>query len=519
MDSSAAIDGGSMLLVMSRTQQSNVSLARFLGAFVLLGTIYIIAARLVVMSSLPLWLDETWSAMIVTRADWSAFWREVWLDCNPPLYYLFLTGWVSLFGDSNFMLRFPSTLFIVAAGLLPVIRRPQGLSRTGSWTLAALTILWQPGIEVMVDARGYGLMLLLSMASCLVVVQMLDRLTLRRAAAWVAFGTMMFLTHYYAATLIAGQGLILLFRHRAGILRMWPAAFIAAPGLVWFAYHAPRLRDYARADVAWYDPTNVWSALGHLLYVLGAMNFLSFGLIIAISVAAILHNRSFSTNRTAIGFPEDGNLALAAAAGSIGFAVAIMIGLIQASLAQRYFMPLVPPAMIALTLVTQRCMRPDLAGGLLAFSLAVPALNPQITREVLDSRATYGYEESSDFIQAYKPDQLLFLWDHPASKIMEQHSLEALGGFFLKRAGHDIQVHALVAPLTADPNAILRAAAGGRRPAVIWLYDTAYQSAAGDHPPTFEKDPAWTCRHWRRKTIRSGELGSIACVRTGAGRD
>jgi hypothetical protein len=508
-----------MLLVMSRTQKSNVSLARFLGAFVLLGTIYIIATRLVITVSLPLWLDETWSAMIVTRADWSDFWREVWLDCNPPLYYFFLTGWVSLFGDSNFMLRFPSTLFTVAAGLLPVIRRPQGLSRTGSWTLAALTILWQPGIEVMVDARGYGLLLLLSMASCLVVAQMLDRLTLPRAAVWTALCTMMFLTHYFAGPLIAGQGLILLLRHKAGLLRMWPAAFIATPSLAWFAYHAPRLRDYARADVAWYDPTNGWSALEHLLYIIGALNILSFGLIIAISVAAILHNRWPNMSRTAAGFPEDRNLALTAAAGSIGFAVAIMIGLIQASLAHRYFIPLVPPAMIALTLVTQRCMRPDLAGGLLAFSLALSALNPQITREVLDSRAIYGYEESSDFIQAYKPDQLLFLWDHPATKIMEQHSLEALGGYFMKRNRHDIPVNALVASLSDDPNAMLRAAAGGRRPAFIWLYDTAYQSAAGDHPPTFENDPAWTCRHWSRKTIRSGDLGSIACVRTGAGRD
>lgn len=508
-----------MLIAITRAHQSNVLFARFLGVFVLLAIVYIIATRLVLAASLPLWLDETWSAMIATRADWSAFWKEAWLDCNPPLYYVFLTGWVSLFGDSNFVLRFPSALFIVTAALLPVIRRPKGLSRTGSWTLAALTILWQPCVEAMVDARGYGLMLLLAMASSLVVAQMLDGLTLRRAAAWVTLGTMMFMTHYYAATLIAGQGLVLLIRHRTALLRIWPAAFIAMPGLAWFAYHAPRLRDYARADVTWYDPTTGWSALGHLLYVVGALNLLSLGVIIAISVAAILCNRRLYTRPAATHFPEDRNLALAAAAGIIGFAVAIVIGLIQPSLAHRYFMSLVPPAMIALTLVTQRCMRPELAAGLLAFSFALPALNPQITWNVLNGRATYGYEEGSDFVQTHKPDQLVFLWDHPATKIMEQHSLEALGGYFMKRAGYDIPVHALVAPLTADPNILLRAAAGGQRPAIVWLYDTAHRSAADNYPPTFEKDPVWACRHLRRKTIRSGELGSIACVRTGASRD
>lgn len=500
---------------MPRTQQSNVSLARFLGAFVLLATIYILVMRLILSASLPLWLDETWSGMIATRSNWPAFWREAWLDCNPPLYYLFLTGWVSLFGDSNFMLRLPSSLFTVAAALIPVIWRPQGLSRIGSWSLAAFVMLWQPGLEVVVDARGYGLMLLLSMASCLMVARLLDRLTLQRGAAWVALGTLMFLTHYYAAALIIGQGLVLLARHRLALLRLWPTALIATPGLGWLVYHLPRLKEYARPDVAWYDPTDGWSILGHLLYTVGALNFLSLGLIVAISLAVILHYGKSEADRA----PDDRNLALVAATGGIGFAVTIAIGLIQASLAHRYFTPLVPPAMIALALLTQRCARPDLAGGLLAFSLALPALNPQITREIVNNRATYGYEETSDFVQAYKPDQLLFLWDHPATKIMEQNSLQALGGYFMTRAGDDLPVRALVAPLTADPNAMIRAAASGKRPALVWLYDTAHQSAAHDHPPTFEDDPAWRCHHWSRKTIRSGQLGSIACVRVGTGRD
>lgn len=508
-----------MLSTISRTQPSMMSLTLFLRASVLLGTIYVIGTRLIISASLPLWLDETWSGMIATRADWPSFWREAWLDCNPPLYYFFLTGWVSIFGDSNFLLRLPSSLFVIAAAMLPVIWRPQGLNRAGAWTFATLILLWQPGLQVTLDARGYGLMLLLSTASCLVVARMLERLTLPRAAAWVALGTLMFLTHYYAAVLVIGQGTVLLYRHRVALLHVWPAVLIALPGLAWFAYHLPRLKDYARTDVAWYDPTTGWSVLGHLIYVLGALNFISLGMIVAIAVAAILHHRRPKASDAASQLADDRNLALTAGAGGVGFAIAIAIGLIQASLANRYFVPLVPAAMLALTLVTQRCARQELVGLILAFSFLLPALNPQVTREALDGRATYGYEEASDFVRAYQPDRLLFLWDHPATKIMDRRSLEAIGGYFLKRAGDDIPIRAQVAPITADPNALLRAATNGERPALIWLYDTAHQSAARDHPPAFEDDPAWICRHQHRKTIRSGELGSIACVRLGGRHD
>lgn len=52
----------------------------------------LIAVRVPVAASAPLWLDETWSAMIATRPGWASFWHEARLDVNPPLYYLVLHG-------------------------------------------------------------------------------------------------------------------------------------------------------------------------------------------------------------------------------------------------------------------------------------------------------------------------------------------------------------------------------------------------------------------------------------------
>ena len=48
----------------------------------------------------------------------------------------------------------------------------------------------------------------------------------------------------------------------------------------------------------------------------------------------------------------------------------------------------------------------------------------------------------------------------------------------------------------------------------IWLYNTNRKSAARHYPPTFEDDPAWTCRHFRQSTGNYA-LGAIACVRNG----
>lgn len=510
---------GSSVLAISQTRQSSTVLNGFLSKFILVGVIYLIVTRLFISISLPMWLDETWSAMIATRSSWSEFWHQAWLDCNPPLYYLFLSCWVSLFGDSNFMLRLPSCLFVIGSALLPVIRRPQGLSPSAAWVLAALMIVWQPGLLVMVDARGYGLMLFLSMASCLIMVRMLERLTLRRAVAWVAFGTAMFLTHYYAAVLILGQTAILVYRHRARMLAIWPAAIVATPGLAWFASHVSRLKDYARPDAIWYDPTSGWDVLKSLFFVLGTTNFITLGAVGTTVFFATAYRKRLKAGEAEQPELGEGNVALTAGAGAIGFVIAILVSIVQPSFADRYFTPLVPPIMIGLVLIVQRCPKRELAGPLLAFFCLLPNLNMQISKDVLNERVFYGYEQASDFVQSYRPDQLVFLWDHPGTKIMEKGSLDAIGGYFMNRAGASLAVRSVVAPLTADANEILRAAADGRRPALIWLYGTMRRSSAYNHPPSFEKDPAWTCRHMSRPTVQSETLGTIACVKTGGGHD
>ena len=495
------------------TRSSPTLLLRFLCAAVLLGTIYALFMRLYLAATLPLWLDETWSGMIASRADWSSLWREAWLDCNPPLYYLFLHGWVALLGDSNLSLRLPSFLFTFVAALMPVLWRPVGLTRFGAWTFAALLLLWQPALLVMIDARGYGLLLVLATASCLVFANLLQRPTLARAAAWVALGTLMFLTHYYSGVLAIGQALVLIFRYRISALRLWPAALIALPGLAWFGYHLPRLTDYARQDVIWYPPTTFYSTLQHLLFTINGQNLFPLAAIILILVLMALQNRRLKLAGLLAERRADRDIALTTLAAGAGFAIAIAIGLSQSSLTDRYFVPLAPPALLGLALAAQRCAAPQFAAMMLAFMFLLPSLNPRFANEHAHERSYYGYETGSDFIANYHPDQLLFFWDHPAGKIINRQSLEKIGSYFMARAGAQVPTRAFVIGEHDNPNPILRAAATGRQPAIIWLYSTNHRSTASEYPPTFENDPKWTCQHKRRSYYGGGQFGTIACVR------
>ena len=489
-----------------------------MGASAVLGTLYVIVTRLQIAANYPLWLDETWSAMIATQSDWPAFWREVWLDCHPPLYYFILRIWAALMGDSNLMLRLPSIIFTISAALVPLIWRVRGLSQGGAWTYAALILLWQPGFFVMLDARSYGLLLLLSTCSCIAFAKMLDELTLRRAAIWVLIGTMMFMTHYYSGAILAGQAIILIYRKGLEITRIWPAAVLTLPGLVWFAYHLPRLADYTRPEVSTYNAFDIWTALRSLIYIFGVGNPFPLGMVVAVFAMVMLERRHRiaqpSDQRS-----ENKTIASAICAAAIGFAIIIAINIFKPSLTYRYLVPLVPSAMFALALVSQRFGREGVGGALLASAFLAPHLNAKATHEKAEARVIYNGEAGSAFIRQYRPDRLLFVWDHPLSPIMDRGSLEDLGGYFLKRAGAGVPVQAIVVPTSMDANVALRAAAHGGRPAILWLFDRSRYSSAGAHPPTFEQDPAWNCLRPNSTFNKSAGLTSIACVKQAPSND
>ncbi len=462
-------------------------------------TLATMALRLWASHGLPLWIDESWTAMIASQSSWAAFWREVWLDCNPPLYYALMALWTKIFGLSAFALRLPSLLFVTAAALLPLIWRVPGLSRAATLCWAALILLWGPGFDLAADARGYGLLLLLAAAQALAFIHLMHRPDIRRAALWAGLGSLSGLTHYHALLLAGVQGLAFLAVHRGQALRCWPAALAFIPAFGWLAIHAPRLADYARPDVAWYEPMTPALAGDFIQFALGLSGT-------AIAIALVILGATIALSRARAATPTDIRasrvLWLTAGLGVVDLSMELGLGTARPMLADRYLVPLVPVLLLGLVLALARWSRPDPGLAALVFLFAL-CVEPQALRDRLAAKTAYGFARASAFIAPTHPDALLFSWDHPASRILDPLSLAKLGGVFLNRDGSPVAVRAVALRPGDDGNAILQAkpAAG-----VIWIYNRARASAARTRPPDLE---AWAGRDCQLEQGRW--IGILAC--------
>lgn len=480
---------------------------RLLTALVAVGAVLVLAQRLWLGGS-PLWLDETWTGMIAGQDSWLGFWREAWLDCNAPLYYLVMHGWQMMAGQSDWAMRAPSLVFVALAGLAPLFWRPPGLSRTAAMVWAALIWCWWPGFAISIEARAYGLLLLVSVAQTIAYAALLERPDLRRATVWCGLAALSILTHYYAVYLAALQGVLYLFLRRGEAARTWPAALLFAPAFGWLAVHLPRLADYARPDVAWYVPIGVRDFLSSLAYLVGPSSFGFIPALAALLIGGVIVGRRIGPAEPDEPPAPGRHLAWAAATGLITFALLIGLSLIRPLVTERYFTPLVAPVLLGVVLLAGRGRRAHLTYLAVTALFLAAMLTPAAQEKRLERRALYGFAQPSEFLMDARPTTLVFAWDHPAAKILDDRSLAQLGGWFFHRAGMEPATVAVKLAPNEDPNPKLLAAARGDRPAILWIYNKGRKSAARDYPPRIaDLAPDWRCMH-----IEDGPRGVIACA-------
>ncbi len=454
---------------------------------------------------LPLWLDESWTAMIATQPNWADFWREVWLDCNPPLYYAVMAVWTGVFGASDLALRLPSLIFAALAIALPLGLRVPALSRAATLCFAVLLALWQPGFEISVDARGYALVLALSVAQLLAYIRLMAAPDRRRAWIWASLASLAGLTHYHALLVSGLQGLALLYVHRGRALQLWPAALAFVPAFAWLAIHAPRLADYARPDVAWYEPMTPSLAAALIRYVLGEAGWLHIGILAGLIV--LRQAMAWRQPAAPIAPMAEARRALrwAVLASVIGLMIELALGALRPMLTDRYLVPLVPGILLGLVLAIgqSRYYVACLAALILAFGLT---LNPSDMRAKLVEKTRYSFAPASNFVANSPAKRLVFAWDHPAARILDAQSLAKLGGFFTARAGRDMPVTAIRLPPGRDGNALLQRASPADA-GVIWIYNRARASAARHRPPV---PLLWHGRDCQLEKTRW--IGTLACA-------
>jgi 4-amino-4-deoxy-L-arabinose transferase-like glycosyltransferase len=193
------------------------------------------------VSPTALWLDEAQSVAIA-RSDLAGLFEGLRQDGAPPLYYLLLHGWMSVFGTSAVAVRALSGVFSVLA--LPLawwLGRRLGGPRVA--TALVLLLATSPfAVRYASETRMYSLVVLL----VLLLAAALDRAVRRpgpgSVLAVAVAGAALLLTHYWAAYLLAVVGLVALVglrRHRAPALRVLTGLVIAG---VLFLPWLPTLR-------------------------------------------------------------------------------------------------------------------------------------------------------------------------------------------------------------------------------------------------------------------------------------
>lgn len=149
---------------------------------------------------------------------------------HPVAGYFVLKPWLELAGDSEFVLRFPSTWFgVLAAALTLRLALRLGFQQQTALLAMALLTLSPYAIWHSQDARMYSMSMALTVAAVWLGVELLQRRRSGWGLAYVAVAWLALHTHYYAAFTLAALSLFVVTR----------AAFIAnaraglMPWLLW----------------------------------------------------------------------------------------------------------------------------------------------------------------------------------------------------------------------------------------------------------------------------------------------
>jgi uncharacterized membrane protein len=248
------------------------------------------ALRLAAIGDKTLWLDEAFSLWMARHDLPALFAWLVYIDHHPPLYYILLHEWVTLFGYTPSALRSLSAVTSILA--LPVYalaaRKLAGdrLALVAAWLLAISPF----HIRYAQETRMYGVLTLTVALLFWALAHVLtDRARSWRAWPWILLAVAeaaAMLTHNTATILVpvalngAIAGLWLAHRYgyrvdefpaveETGFFRRWVWSQIAAL-LLWSPWALPFVRQAQVVDgdfwIAPPDLWTVWLALGSLSY-------------------------------------------------------------------------------------------------------------------------------------------------------------------------------------------------------------------------------------------------------------
>ncbi len=214
-----------------------------------------------------LWLDEALSVEIA-RLPLGDLEQALRIDGAPPLYYVLLHAWMSIFGDGDTAVRGLSAVF--AVGTLPLAwyagRRIGGASGAVAAVLVFATSPYL--VRYGSETRMYSAVIFLVVAGYLAIVRAWERpSSYGRLALLGAICGLLVLTQYWALYLLLATGLVLVraaWRPREPALRRTAVRVLAAAVIGSVVFMAPWLPTFlyqrAHTGTPWGRPVQPFQA-------------------------------------------------------------------------------------------------------------------------------------------------------------------------------------------------------------------------------------------------------------------
>jgi mannosyltransferase len=232
-------------------------------------------------SSPSLWADElaTWAMATAPLDDLLRVLNNADVSIGP--YYLFMHGWIGVFGDSELSMRAPSILAMTGATALTVGLGTRLAGRKVG-VIAGLLFALLPAVSRYAhEARPYALAVFFATLATYLLVRVLDRPSTVGLAGYGLAVLFLGLSHFVALMLLAAHGLTVFSMRRSLIWRWLVATAVALAAITPLLYLGQR----QRGQISWIPeltglrlfqtpPVLTGSALlGGMLLVLGFLAF------------------------------------------------------------------------------------------------------------------------------------------------------------------------------------------------------------------------------------------------------
>ena len=166
------------------------------------------------LSGESLWVDEAITSQIAELNSRELFgWIISQNDNNPPLYYILMHFWVSLFGHSEFSLRLPSAIVGTGSVLMIYAVGKLVFNRTTALLASLILAVSVFHIEYSQEARSYSLMAFLTLCSFYFFLKTLGGPKALYIIGYVISSVLLMYSHFYGVFILVVQNIFCFTRY------------------------------------------------------------------------------------------------------------------------------------------------------------------------------------------------------------------------------------------------------------------------------------------------------------------